>query len=634
MQIALPVAQPHSLKSHSLPAAIAALVIALGFAGCTTPGPSTRPAHTDNQTAQADRLARSGKHLDAAKAYETLAAQSTGEQHDRLLLRAAQQYLQAGDNDRATDLLAQLTPRLPTQDAVLRGQIAAELALRTQRPDKALTELNRIPQPLPAESIVNILSLRAQALFGLNRPAAGVMTALDRARLLKSPAEQRANQRLIWEGLQRSARANADFTVPAGASSDVAGWLELGHAALMAARNPFTAKEDLANWRTKYPMHSANSFLTDDVLPELGAGLEYPPQIALVLPLTGRQQSAGIAVRDGFMAALLQQDPGKRPVLNVYDTTAMGAVTAYKRALTDGAQFVVGPLTKEDVAAVATSGEASVLTLALNQMTEGTPPPALLFQFSLDPEEEARQVAQRVTNDSRMRGLVLLPNNDWGQRVFRAFDAELKTLGGTIAGLRFYDPAARDYSEPIRQLLLIDESRARANAVNSTLGMKLEFEPRRRGDAQFVFVGAQPTQGRSLRPTLRFHLSQDLPMYSTSDIYEPDASANADLDGVIFPHMPWVISPDAASTEMRSAIGKFWPSRARSQGRLYAFGFDAYRLIPLLKGGRFGSAHATPGMTGLLSIDDKGRVHRQLDWARVSDGEPVPFNLAATTAAP
>ena len=59
--------------------------------------------------------------------------------------------------------------------------------------------------------------------------------------------------------------------------------------------------------------------------------------------------------------------------------------------------------------------------------------------------------------------------------------------------------------------------------------------------------------------------------------------------------------------------------RARGRGgRLYAFGFDAYRLVPLLKAGKFGREHAVPGMTGLLSIDDKGRVHRELDWARVS----------------
>jgi outer membrane PBP1 activator LpoA protein len=242
-------------------------------------------------------------------------------------------------------------------------------------------------------------------------------------------------------------------------------------------------------------------------------------------------------------------------------------------------------------------------------------------------------VAQRAVADGHTRALVLLPNNEWGQRLFRAFDTELKVLGGAIAGLRFYDPDARDYSQPITQLLLVDESRARANALNSVLGMRLEFEPRPRGDAQFVFVGAQPVQGRSLRPALRFHLSQDLPVYATSDIFELDTAANNDLEGIIFPDMPWVISPDAVSTQLRNALSKHWPVRARGRGRLYAFGFDAYRLIPLLKGGRFGSEHAIPGMTGLLSVDDKGRVRRELDWARVSQGTATPIGMPGATAA-
>jgi hypothetical protein len=310
----------------------------------------------------------------------------------------------------------------------------------------------------------------------------------------------------------------------------------------------------------------------------------------------------------------------------------MGATTAYRRAVADGAQFVVGPLTKDDVTAIATSGEASVLTLALNQTGDEVSVPSLMFQFALDPEDEARQVAQRAASDGRMRGLLLLPNNEWGRRVFKAFDTELKTLGGSIAAMRFYDPEARDYSTPITQLLLIDESRARANALSATLGTRLEFEPRARGDAQFVFVGAQPVQGRSLRPALRFHLAEDLPVYATSEIFEPDADANNDLDGVIFPDMPWVISPDAVSTQLRTALSKHWPARARGRGRLYAFGFDAYRLVPLLKAGKFGNEHTVPGMTGLLAIDSKGRVRRELDWAQVAGGKPSPLSTAATTA--
>ena len=604
------------------------VVLMLCLASCTTPPTQPHQAGADRQLAQAEKLSHEGKFLESAQAYAALATQSPKELRDRLLLRTAREYLNAGANDKATTTLTQVSSALPSQDFALRTQIAAELALRSQNPAKALTELDRITQPLPRENAADILALRARAQFALNRPAAGVTTALERERFLTGPQDIRANQRLIWAGLQKSAAGNADFSLQPGGSAVVAGWLDLGRAALVAARNPFTAKNDLANWRSRYPTHPANTFLNEEVLPDLGVGLEYPPQVALVLPLSGRQQAAGVAVRDGFLAALLQHEPSRRPQVNVYDSAEMGASTAYRRAIADGAQFVVGPLMKEDVAALGASSEVSVLTLALNQLPDGAVPPSMLFQFSLDPEEEARQVAQRVTADGKMRGLVLLPNNDWGQRVYRAFETELKTLGGSVAGVRYYDTSARDYSDPIMKLLLIDESRARANALSSMLGQRLEFEPRRRGDVQFVFLGAFPAQGRSLRPALRFYLADDLPVYATSDIFEPDTQANNDLDGVIFPDMPWVISPDAVSTELRTTLNRYWPSRARGRGRLYAFGFDAYRIIPLLKAGKFGSTHAIPGMTGLLSVDDKGRVRRELDWARVSEGKPAPLGGA------
>lgn len=621
-------------RSKWLKLAGAALSAALFASACQMPVTQPGREPTDRRlVTQAEKLARDGDHRGAAQTFEQAAAQAPGELRDRFLLRAAREYLRGDQTEQASALLKQVGTTLPSADFALRAAVAAEIDLKQQKPDRALTELDSIPQPLPREDVSDLLALRARALFALNRPAAGVTTALERERGLNGQDEVRANRRLIWQGLQQSASGNADFSAPPGASATVTGWLDLGRAALTAARNPFTANEDLADWRGRYPSHPANSLLNEDVLPELGVGLDYPTQIGLILPLSGRQQGAGVAVRDGFLAALLQQDQSKRPVVNVYDSAEMGATTAYRRAVADGAQFIVGPLTKDDVTAIATSGEASVLTLALNQTGDEVSVPSTVFQFALDPEDEARQVAQRVASDGRMRGLLLLPNNDWGRRVFKAFDTELKTLGGTIAAMRFYDPEARDYSTPITQLLLIDESRQRANSLSATIGTHLEFEPRRRGDAQFVFVGAQPVQGRSLRPALRFHLTDDLPVYATSDIFEPDAEANSDLEGVIFPDMPWVISPDAVSTQLRTALTKHWPARARGRGRLYAFGFDSYRLVPLLKAGRFGNEHSVPGMTGLLSVDSKGRVRRELDWAHVAGGKPTPLSTAAATAA-
>jgi uncharacterized protein len=610
-------------RLRQLVSIVRALCLASAFmlAACATQTTATpTPSSSERLAQRADKLAREGSHEQAAAAYEQLAGSATRELRDRLLLRAARQWVLADDPKQATVTLAQVSPTLPTMDYALRAQVAAELALREQKPERALAELDRVPQPPPQEHASELQRLRALALFQMNRPAAAIAVALERERTLTDPQSIQDNRRMIWQGLQRSAAAGGDISVPPGANSILAGWLELSRAALTAARNPFAAGDDVERWRQRYPTHPANTVLKQDVLPDIGASLEYPAQVALVLPLTGRAQGAATAVRDGFLAALFEQTASARPQVRVYDSTALGAETAYRQAIAEGAQFIVGPLTKEEIGTIYAAGAISIPTLALNHLGEGTVAPTLMYQFALDPEEEARQVAQRVIADGRSRGAVLLPNNDWGKRVYAAFDSTLRELGGSIAGVKFYDPAARDYSEPVVDLLLINESRARAKALMGALGTRLEFEPRARTDVQFVFIGAQPQQGRSLRPALRFHMSENLPVYSTSEIFEPDGEANNDIEGVIFPDMPWVISPDDVSKELRSALRRHWPTRARGRGRLYAFGFDAYRLIPALKSGT--ATRAIPGMTGLLRIDPNGRVHRQLDWAQVAGGRP------------
>jgi outer membrane PBP1 activator LpoA protein len=107
-----------------------------------------------------------------------------------------------------------------------------------------------------------------------------------------------------------------------------------------------------------------------------------------------------------------------------------------------------------------------------------------------------------------MRGLLLLPNNEWGQRIFKAFDTELKTLGGSIAGDALLRSGSRDYSQPITQLLLIDESRARCQHAERddryASGIRAA-EPRRRA---VRLRRRAAVQGRSLRPALRFHLAR------------------------------------------------------------------------------------------------------------------------------
>jgi outer membrane PBP1 activator LpoA protein len=346
------------------------------------------------------------------------------------------------------------------------------------------------------------------------------------------------------------------------------------------------------------------------------------PHIALLLPVTGRAAAAAISVRDGFMTAYYQLAPAERPGVAIYDTGSQSVADALTQAITAGADFIVGPLTREEVAAAADFPGLRVPLLALNFLPPERPPPAQFYQYALSPEDEARLVARRVLDDHHRRGVALVPAGDWGTRVLAAFRQELQAGGGDLLAVAQIDSARTDYSAAITEVLRQSDSTARFHRLESILGTKLQFEPRRRNDIEFIFAPAPANLERLLRPQLRFHYAGDIPTYATSDAFEPDVRANEDLEGLMFPDMPWMLGGDLADA-VRAASREAWPTGGPYRGRLFAFGFDALRLAQALRHtGVGGSASVSvAGLTGRLSLDGQRHVRRELGWAQLHDGE-------------
>src|SRR4029077_6777134 len=123
------------------------------------------------------------------------------------------------------------------------------------------------------------------------------------------------------------------------------------------------------------------------------------PHIALLLPIAGRAASAAISVRDGFMTAYYQLPANARPRVRIYDTGSQSVADALTQATGAGADFIVGPLTREEVTAAADFPGLHVPLLALNFLPAERTPPAQFYQYALSPEDEARLVARRVLED-------------------------------------------------------------------------------------------------------------------------------------------------------------------------------------------------------------------------------------------
>ena len=577
-------------------------------------------------------MADAGDHYAAARIYEDLAKTSGAERREELLLLASQQWRAAGDYDALARTMERIPAPFDERRLSIWAPLAAEVALYRNRPAEALEHLALLPDPLPAELVPTVFNLRGNALFLMGDSVAAVRTLMGRERWLSTPEEIANNQRVIWRGLQESALRGVTLTVPEDADPLLSGWLELGQAAANSGGNPLQLKSRLLAWRKTHADHPASRTLVDEILAFTRAQMDFPQQVALILPLTGRLQRSAAAIRDGFLASyFLHTEQDERPSVKIYDTTGSAAL-AYQSAIDEGADFVVGPLAKGGVAALAEYVTGNVSILALNNLPDDVTAPPNFFQFGLTPEDEASQAADRVLLDGYRSGIALLPNNDWGMRLLRSFSDSLQSQGGTLLTYRLYETSVADFSAPIKELLLLDESRRRHAILQSVLETEVEFQPRRRQDAEFIFLATNPNTARLIRPQLRFHFARDLPVYATSAAYEPDKSANQDLNGIMFADMPWAIAPDSTALQTRETIARYWPRRTSGLTRLHALGFDAYRLVPLLHNQSEPLRKPVQGATGVLTADPQRRLHRRLVWAQFRQGEPelLPSFIPAT----
>jgi len=587
------------------PALYAVLLLALAAAACSLIKPTQTP---EDKQEHAARLVRDGKHAEAARAYADLAAEVPANS-DNYELLSAEQWVAAGNIPAAKQALTQVSPEARTKLATPRALVAAEIAYADGNPAGAIRELDLIPVPTAPDQAQNYYWIRGRSAFLTGHPVEGTRALVERERFLTDPAALRANRDELYNRVRTAAEHGQSLKAPPKTDPVVLGWLELGPVALELERNPARAAAALENWKRQFPQHPANAAELGAAPSQIAVATEYPNQIALLLPLSGRGEAVGVAVRDGFVAAYLEQPESTRPRLKIYDVAAEPIATAYNRALSDGAGFVVGPLTKEDVAAIVPLAAGHSPVLALNFLGDSMTPPKNFYEFALLPEDEARIVARRVVADGRLAGVAIVPSGEWGNRVGAAFADELKHLGGTVLDSQRYDSSQPDFSDIIKQVLQVHAVKGEPST--------------HRSDATFVFVASSsPGPARLIMPQLRFHYAGDVPVYSTSDSFEPDPSANADIDGMLFPDMPWMISNDPVTAQIRDSVRAAWPERTARRNRLYAFGFDAYRLVPGLQSKSPSTSSDIAGVTGKLHLDDHNRIRRELEWAQIKSGVP------------
>jgi outer membrane PBP1 activator LpoA protein len=266
---------------------------------------------------------------------------------------------------------------------------------------------------------------------------------------------------------------------------------------------------------------------------------------------------------------------------------------ALVRARERGAQVVLGPLTRAQVAAAAQT-RVPLPMVMLNHAEQDSAALPTVLALGLTIEQEVRVLVR-----GSLRQLVPSANPTLGgaprltpRVVIVAGESPLARRA--TAALR---DALRDAGE--RYTLL---SFAPKFDVLAALGERIAA-----AQPEAIYLALDAREAAIARP----RLPREVPIFGTSQVNLGGAEGALlapDLEGVVFVDAPWLLEPDHPAVMVYAKPAQ--PLSAELQ-RLYALGIDGYRLAVEWAGGR--SQFTLDGVTGWLQVD-RARSARVERW--------------------
>ncbi len=593
------------------------------FAGGCTPKQYKEPPPPPSRAAQAEKLLQTGEPTRAAQLYQQLAEQKSSNQNLYRLL-AAESLFKSGNSGDAKKYIDTVEPEKLTQGQRNRlNLLKAQIDLSFGEAERALSHLDRISvRQLNRTDIKSYYQSRAFAysLAGELLKSARQRIALsqyidDRQRLYD-------NYTAILESLTLLSDQTLQTMQPPPPDS-LGGWMALARVVNSKKQYPEYFENAVNEWRRNFPQHPANSGYLETYFAKSRRIYQQPSAIAVLLPESGPYASAGKAIRAGFEAAYNRDGQSFKPQIRYYDSAAADPATLYRQALANGADLVIGPLNKKNISRLIDTTELTTPVLALNHV------PGLvknnLYQFGLSPIDDAEQVVNKALSDGHKKALLLVPNTELGKRLTGYYSEFWQNSGGSILEVQVYNAKDNDFSTPIRQLLNLDESENRYNHIRRLIP-GVHFAPRRRHDADAIFISGSPNTARLLNPQLHFYRANDIPVYATAQIYgsRPNPAKDIDLNGITFCDMPWLFDDNYRGNLGIGALRQSRLQVSNAHLKLVALGIDAYHLASHLSD-LSGAPYA--GATGHLVMTGDYRIKRKLLCAKFVRGYPQPLDF-------
>ncbi|MFT4926763.1 MAG: outer membrane PBP1 activator LpoA protein [Phenylobacterium sp.] len=549
-----------------------------------------------------------------------------------LLLRSAQTAFEEGSFNKSLIIVKSLAKANPPPE------ISVRLLLTEVRNYLALKQLNAAEQMLNSKQadnpeIKHDIALLRIDLYSQQRRYIESLRQLFAVEKHIENGEIQADHgdiaRTIWQQLNQLPDISLN-TFEYEDYTNAKSWIQLVQLTRLYAGSPSKLQRHLQNWYELHPMHAAMSVLPESFQRSLAIEPFAPKRIAVLLPFTGKFRKQAQAVRNGLLVA--NQD--KHNIELMFIDSELPLTTVEQRLQSQQADFVIGPLLKEKVQALASSEVlANLPTLFLNSAAPADTVNQQHYFFGLNPEDEVKQAAIRMFKLGYRKPSIIAPRNATGKRLSAIF---IDTWQTQRSSEQIMQPETSYFSDQkemqiaVKNILDVEQSKQRIAKIKSLINKNLKTESRNRKDLDVVYVIGNNIQTKLIKPLIDVNTSPfttPLPVYATSRSHATgsDNSDKRDLKSLTFTEIPWLLDSERRYARQRILFDQLWSHQNESLKRLFALGYDSLFLIDRIAQLRVLNGLTEQGMSGLISIDANGFISRQHLWAQYDNkGQVVP----------
>lgn len=553
--------------------------------------------------------------VDASSAYymEQMQSQGDSQKADWQLL-AIRASIREGNLAQANQLFNTLPTTLSNAQRSEQQLVGAELNIaenKLQAARRFLSNLNT--NNLNATSVPRYYQAVITASQGEEASPALLRAYIYQETQLSNGSEQK-NIDDTWRTLTALKPNQLNQLAPNAKEKTLSGWIDLRKTYELNGKNVDTLKSAINNWQTTHPEHPAVETLPTTLQKVLTLQSTPITKIALLLPMNGQAKVFSDAIKTGFDDARSSQLSTTPSDVKVYDTSGDTPLsTLLSQAENDGATMAIGPLLKDKAAELASNTvSTSMNVLVLNQPEQIRNSNNLCF-FALSPEDEARNAARHIWSQNKHSPILLVPGNDLGNRVVKAFSQQWTTLGGgTVLQQNF--SSADELNTAIK-----------AGALHLPTPTTTGTTENNQAGVDAIYIVANIHDMEMIKPVIDQAKADNkhVALYASSRSNSSGTTADyrAKMEGLQFSDVPLLSGSQPA--QLQKAIAKL--GNDFSLIRLYAMGQDTWALANQFAQMRQIPSYQIAGASGVLSADNHCVINRNLTWLHFYQGIVSPM---------